>query len=213
MRKKCKIKFRKEDKLPISLKVDSLEPWYVPCREELQSDLHQAKMTECYRYLRLFWERKRHSNILVSGSSGTGKTSFIKQISNNLGKSEARVASKYLNCVTLKGKKFDVVRKMLESALDELSYLAPSLMLLDNIDTIVGQEDTERPDFSCRTLATWLRSVLTSEVKYSNISVIATAVAPDSIHELLQSSQGSVSRSKLLQYSEKLMIEYQCCQL
>ena len=156
-------------------------------------------MTECYRYLRGFWERRRPSNILVSGSSGTGKTSFIKQISDHLGKSEAKVASKYLNCVTLKGKKFDVVRKMLESALEELSYLAPSLMLLDNIDSIVGREDAERPDYSCRTLATWLRSVLTSDCsdgKYSDISVIATAVSPDSIHEVLQSCQGSVSFRK-----------------
>ena len=196
MRKNCKIKFKKEDKLPISLKVDSLEPWYVPSREDLQSDLHQAKMTECYRYLRGFWERRRHSNILVSGSSGTGKTSFIKQISNHLGQSEAKVASKYLNCVTLKGKKFDVVRKTLESALEELSYLAPSLMLLDNVDSIVGREDTERPDYTCRTLATWLRSALTRDGKYSEISVIATAVGSDSIHELLQSSQGSVAFRK-----------------
>ena len=196
MRKNCKVKFKREDKLPISLKVDSLKPWYVPCREELQSDLHQAKMTECYRYLRGFWERRRHSNILVSGSSGTGKTSFIKQISNHLGQSEAKVASKYLNCVTLKGKKFDVVRKTLESALEELSYLAPSLMLLDNVDSIVGREDTERPDYTCRTLATWLRSALTRDGKYSEISVIATAVGSDSIHELLQSSQGSVAFRK-----------------
>ena len=196
MRKKCKIKFRKEDKLPISLKVDSLEPWYVPCREELQSDLHQAKMTECSRYLRGFWRRSRHSNILVSGNSGTGKTSFIKQISNNLGKSQAKVASKYLNCVTLKGKKFEVVRKMLEGALEELSYLAPSLLLLDNVDSLVGREDPDRPDYNCRTLATWLRSALTSPGKYSEISVIATAVGPDSVHELLQSSQGSVTFRK-----------------
>ena len=196
MRKNCKVKFKREDKLPISLKVDSLKPWYVPCREELQSDLHQAKMTECYRYLRGFWERRRHSNILVSGSSGTGKTSFIKQISNHLGQSEAKVASKYLNCVTLKGKKFDVVRKTLESALEELSYLAPSLMLLDNVDSIMGREDTERPDYTCRTLATWLRSVLTRDGKYWEISVVATAVGSDSIHELLQSSQGSVAFRK-----------------
>ena len=196
MRKKFKIKFRKEDKLPISLKVDSLEPWYVPCREELQSDLHQAKMTECSRYLRGFWLRTRHSNILVSGNSGTGKTSFIKQISNNLGKSQAKVASKYLNCVTLKGKKFEVVRKMLEGALEELSYLAPSLLLLDNVDSLVGREDPDRPDYNCRTLATWLRSALTSPGKYSEISVIATAVGPDSLHELLQSSQGSVTFRK-----------------
>ena len=196
MRKNCKVKFKREDKLPISLKVDSLKPWYVLCREELQSDLHQAKMTECYRYLRGFWERRRHSNILVSGSSGTGKTSFIKQISNHLGQSEAKVASKYLNCVTLKGKKFDVVRKTLESALEELSYLAPSLMLLDNVDSIMGREDTERPDYTCRTLATWLRSVLTRDGKYWEISVVATAVGSDSIHELLQSSQGSVAFRK-----------------
>ena len=196
MRKKCKIKFRKEDKLPISLKVDSLEPWYVSCREELQSDLHQAKMTECSRYLRGFWLRTRHSNILVSGNSGTGKTSFIKQISNNLGKSQAKVASKYLNCVTLKGKKFEVVRKMLEGTLEELSYLAPSLLLLDNVDSLVGREDPDRPDYNCRTLATWLRSALTSPGKYSEISVIATAVGPDSLHELLQSSQGSVTFRK-----------------
>ena len=196
MRKKCKIKFRKEDKLPISLKVDSLEPWYVSCREELQSDLHQAKMTECSRYLRGFWLRTRHSNILVSGNSGTGKTSFIKQISNNLGKSQAKVASKYLNCVTLKGKKFEVVRKMLEGTLEELSYLAPSLLLLDNVDSLVGREDPDRPDYNCRTLATWLRSALTSPGKYSEISVIATAVGPDSVHELLQSSQGSVTFRK-----------------
>ena len=196
MRKKCKIKFRKEDKLPISLKVDSLEPWYVSCREELQSDLHQAKMTECSRYLRGFWLRTRHSNILVSGNSGTGKTSFIKQISDNLGKSQAKVASKYLNCVTLKGKKFEVVRKMLEGTLEELSYLAPSLLLLDNVDSLVGREDPDRPDYNCRTLATWLRSALTSPGKYSEISVIATAVGPDSVHELLQSSQGSVTFRK-----------------
>ena len=196
MRKKCKIKFRKEDKLPISLKVDSLELWYVSCKEELQSDLHQAKMTECSRYLRGFWLRTRHSNILVSGNSGTGKTSFIKQISDNLGKSQAKVASKYLNCVTLKGKKFEVVRKMLEGALEELSYLAPSLLLLDNVDSLVGREDPDRPDYNCRTLATWLRSALTSPGKYSEISVIATAVGPDSLHELLQSSQGSVTFRK-----------------
>ena len=196
MRKKCKIKFRKEDNLPISLKVDSLELWYVSCKEELQSDLHQAKMTECSRYLRGFWLRTRHSNILVSGNSGTGKTSFIKQISDNLGKSQAKVASKYLNCVTLKGKKFEVVRKMFEGALEELSYLAPSLLLLDNVDSLVGREDPDRPDYNCRTLATWLRSALTSPGKYSEISVIATAVGPDSLHELLQSSQGSVTFRK-----------------
>jgi len=197
LRKNCKVRFKREDRLAIDLKVSSLDSsWYVSCGGELLSDLHQSRLMEAQQYLRGFSGKKRHSNILVTGSSGTGKTTFIKQISESLGRSEERLASKYFNCVSLKGKRFDVVRKLVVTSLDMLEHQGPSLMLLDNLDCLVGREEEERPDHHATTLATWLRSLLTGEASFTNVAVLATAQSSDSLHDILQSSRGSITFRK-----------------
>ena len=197
LRKNCKVKYKRTETLPLDLKYSSIDgSWYVHGREEPLSDLHRSSILECEKFLQGFSLRKRHSNLLVTGSSGTGKTTFLKQISSSLGRSSEAVASRYLNCVTLKGKRFDTVRAALEMGLEVLEYQAPGLFLLDNLDCLVGREEEERPDELSRSLASWLHSVLNNQTRYTNIAVLASAQSQDSLHDILQSSRGSITFRK-----------------
>lgn len=76
-------------------------------------------------------------SILVCGEKGSGKTHYLKSILQNYGCYHCEL----LNCKQLYGKRPEAVRKRLNELLNDALDKQPSIIALDDIDSIVAKDD------------------------------------------------------------------------
>ena len=184
--------FVKEEKPDFPLKISNLTHCCVNIQEKLEPTFRKKEIEDCLKYLKKLPKSNRHFNILVCGNSGSGKSSFVKQVATKMNLSDQFWASKIINCVTLKGKRTDTIKKQLESVLDELDYLSPGILILDNLDTIVPVEEEENPFDPNKSLASWICSILLHDTRYKGVSIIATVKSSSCLHQELQSTRGNI---------------------
>ena len=188
---KFSVKIIRAEKLKLRLDISSLhDPTEAEKKKnKLESTFQRCKLEDSIMYLQKLPTSNRHFNLLVTGNSGTGKTCFVQRLAAELGDGWA---VKSLNCVTLKGKRVEAVTKQVEACLQELEARAPGMLILDNLDTIAPCEEEDRPDDHSKNIASWLLGVLLHHQKYFKVSIIVTAKSTFSLHDLLQSTRGSL---------------------
>ena len=192
-----KAKFDRDSKRTEDFKFSSIDSCFVKNESKIEPNIHSEKLKECLQYLNSnFLTTKdvgRHSHLLVSGNSGTGKTCFVKELTSLLGSSGNAVASKITNCISLKGKRGDMVKKQIETNLEELEYKAPGVYILDNLDSLMPAVEEDRPDEHSTTLAAWLAHLLTDTASRSTrVAVIATVKSSETLNDRLCSVRGSL---------------------
>uniref|UniRef100_A0A4X2M696 Peroxisomal biosis factor 1 n=1 Tax=Vombatus ursinus TaxID=29139 RepID=A0A4X2M696_VOMUR len=137
----------------------------------------------------------RNGAVLVTGVKGSGKSTLAKAICKEaFDRLDAHM--EVIDCKALRGKRPENVQKVLEAAFSEAIWRQPSVVLLDDLDHIVGvstmPEQEHGPNaVQSQRLAYALRDMIKEIMAMGSlIAVIATSQTQHSLHPLLVSAQG-----------------------
>ncbi len=134
----------------------------------------------------------RPAHLLVLGEAGVGKTTFLERLACRLASSPSAVVSRRLNCVLLKGKRPEVVRKKLEETVADLRRRRPALLILDSLDSMLPDQDAAAAEdgmSAVQSLTLSLRELLkrlVSEDLGGGVVVAASALSLSHLHEELR---------------------------
>ncbi|XP_075443466.1 peroxisomal ATPase PEX1 isoform X2 [Ascaphus truei] len=138
----------------------------------------------------------RSGAILIYGAKGSGKSTLAKAVCKEaFEKLEAHVEE--IDCKLLKGKTFENMRQTLEEAFAEAAWRQPSVLLLDDLDYIVGVPSTPELEQSpeaaqSKHLAHVLKDMMKEIISVGTlIAVVATSRSEHSLSPILISVQGN----------------------
>ncbi|XP_015264114.1 PREDICTED: peroxisome biogenesis factor 1, partial [Gekko japonicus] len=138
----------------------------------------------------------RSGGILVTGAKGSGKSTLAKALCKEaFDRLDAHV--EVIDCKALKGKRLENIRKKLEEAFLEAVWRQPSVILLDDLDHMVGIPLTPEHENSPEAVqSTRLAHVLKDLIKEATctrslITLIATSPSEQLLHPSIVSAQGN----------------------
>ncbi|XP_044775850.1 peroxisome biogenesis factor 1 isoform X2 [Neomonachus schauinslandi] len=137
----------------------------------------------------------RNGALLFTGGKGTGKSTLAKAVCKEASDIlDAHV--EIVDCKTLRGKRLENVQKTLELAFSEVAWRQPSVILLDDLDLIVGRpavpEHEHGPEaMQSQRLAHALSDMMKEFISMGSlVALIATSQFQHSLHPSLVSAQG-----------------------
>ncbi|XP_008147356.2 peroxisomal ATPase PEX1 [Eptesicus fuscus] len=137
----------------------------------------------------------RNGAILLTGGKGSGKSTLAKAICKEAFDTlDAHV--EMVDCKVLRGKRLESIQKTLEAAFSEAAWRQPSVVLLDDLDLIVGlpaaPEQERGPEMvQSHRLAHALNNILKEFISMGSlVALIATSQSQHSLHPSLVSPQG-----------------------
>ncbi|NXH20980.1 PEX1 factor, partial [Bucco capensis] len=138
----------------------------------------------------------RSGGVLLTGGKGSGKSTLAKAICKEaFQRLDAHV--EVIDCKALRGKRLVTIRKIVEEAFLEAVWRQPSILVMDDLDHIVGAPSTAEHENSPETVqSTRLAYVLKDLIKEvismgSLIAFIATSQSEHSLHPSLLAAQGT----------------------
>ncbi|XP_058152958.1 peroxisomal ATPase PEX1 [Dasypus novemcinctus] len=137
----------------------------------------------------------RNGALLLTGEKGSGKSTLAKAICKEaFDMLDAHV--EIVDCKALQGKRLENIQKTLEMAFREAVWRQPSVVLLDDLDLIVGRpalpEHEHSPDtVQSLRLAHALNDMIKEFISMGSlVALIATSQSQHSLHPLVVSAQG-----------------------
>ncbi|XP_076980043.1 peroxisomal ATPase PEX1 isoform X2 [Tamandua tetradactyla] len=137
----------------------------------------------------------RNGALLLTGGKGSGKSTLAKAICKEaFDMLDAHV--EIVECKALRGKRLKNIQKTVEMAFTEAVWRQPSVVLLDDLDLIVGlptlPEHEHSPDaVQSLRLAHALNDMIKEFISMGSlVALIATSQSQHSLHPLLVSAQG-----------------------
>ncbi|XP_072781624.1 peroxisomal ATPase PEX1 isoform X2 [Taeniopygia guttata] len=138
----------------------------------------------------------RSGGVLLTGGKGSGKSTLAKAICKEaFTRLDAHV--EVIDCKALRGKRLVNIRKHVEEAFLEAAWRQPSILLMDDLDHIVGVPSTPEHENSPETvqsnrLAYVLKDLMKEVISMGSlIALIATSQSEHSLHPSLVSAQGT----------------------
>ncbi|KAJ7396785.1 hypothetical protein BTVI_140975 [Pitangus sulphuratus] len=138
----------------------------------------------------------RSGGVLLTGGKGSGKSTLAKAICREaFDRLDAHV--EVIDCKALRGKRLVNIRKNVEEAFLEAAWRQPSILLMDDLDHIVGVPSTPEHENSPETvqsnrLAYVLKDLIKEVISMGSlIALIATSESEHSLHPSLVSAQGT----------------------
>ncbi|XP_009863346.1 PREDICTED: peroxisome biogenesis factor 1 [Apaloderma vittatum] len=138
----------------------------------------------------------RSGGLLLTGGKGSGKSTLAKAICREaFDRLDAHV--EVIDCKALRGKRLVNIRKNMEEAFLEAAWRQPSILLMDDLDHIVGVPSTPEHENSPETvqssrLAYVLKDLIKEVISMGSlIALIATSQSEHSLHPSLVSAQGT----------------------
>ncbi|XP_076671558.1 peroxisomal biogenesis factor 1 isoform X3 [Andrena cerasifolii] len=162
----------------------------------------ETVLAKCYLSLdlslglrtRLHFEYDRE-NILISGEVGSGKTTVCKILTEYLRSAPYFVHTHSIDCRSLKGKKAEILQKTLTAALTECAYYQPSVLFLDDLESITNasmNDEENSPDaINAARIADMLVNTVTQYQEAHYVSTIATCAGVNRIGQKLRPARGS----------------------
>ncbi|XP_008570466.1 PREDICTED: peroxisome biogenesis factor 1 [Galeopterus variegatus] len=137
----------------------------------------------------------RNGALLLTGGKGSGKSTLAKAICKEACDTlDAHV--EIVDCKALRGKRLENIQKTVEAAFSEAAWRQPAVVLLDDLDLIVGlpavPEREHSPDaVQGQQLAHALNDIVKEFIAMGSlVALIATSQSQHSLHPLLVSAQG-----------------------
>ncbi|XP_065522445.1 peroxisomal ATPase PEX1 isoform X3 [Lathamus discolor] len=138
----------------------------------------------------------RSGGVLLTGGKGSGKSTLAKAICKEaFDRLDAHV--EVIDCKALRGKRLANIRKNMEEAFLEAAWRQPSILLMDDLDHIVGVPSTPEHENSpeavqSNRLAYVLKDLIKEVISMGSlIALIATSQSEHSLHPSLVSAQGT----------------------
>lgn len=147
---------------------------------------------------------------LLHGSKGSGKTSLLETIAQNLSSFPYFFHFQFVSLKQYKGKKMETVEKKLLLVFREAVFRRPSVIVLDDLDSLVPSKGIEEQNFGPlydhnMQMVNMLKGLLddllqfcyedndlfpSDNLKKGGVMVIATSLLRNSVHPLLVNPQG-----------------------
>ncbi|KAF4019919.1 hypothetical protein G4228_011980 [Cervus hanglu yarkandensis] len=149
------------------------------------------------------WEKKKEKSIFLLSTNllqkmtiqGSGKSTLAKAI----GKEAFDILDAHveiIDCKALRGKRLENIQKTLAAAFSEALWRQPSVVLLDDLDLVVGRSALPEHEHGLEAvqsqrLAHALNDVVKEFISMGSlVALIATSQSQHSLHPLLVSAQG-----------------------
>ncbi|XP_076762251.1 peroxisomal biogenesis factor 1 isoform X2 [Xylocopa sonorina] len=133
-------------------------------------------------------------NILISGEIGSGKTTTCEMLINHLRSSPNFVHTHMLDCRSLKGKKAEMMQKIITTSLIECIYYQPSVLFLDDLESITNasmNDEENTPDaINAARITDILVNTVTQCQENYQVSVVATCTSVNRIGQKLRPARG-----------------------
>ncbi|KOC60225.1 Peroxisome biogenesis factor 1, partial [Habropoda laboriosa] len=133
-------------------------------------------------------------NILISGEAGSGKTTICKILAKYLQSAPYFVHTHMIDCRSLKGKKAEMLQKIITTALTECTYHAPSVLFLDDLESITNastNDEENTPDaINAARITDILVNTVTQYQETHRVSLVATCAGVNRIGQKLRPARG-----------------------
>ncbi|KAF7298025.1 putative peroxisomal biogenesis AAA ATPase pex1 [Mycena chlorophos] len=131
------------------------------------------------------------SSILLTGRSGSGKTSIVRSVAKRLQSDpQALSYTLYVDVSRIANQPLPVVKSLLSYWLDKAIWHRPSVLILDNIEKLLGAEAEHADSFRTRQITELFISIYSSSARSNRtdsrgVVLLATAASPASLHPRL----------------------------
>lgn len=121
--------------------------------------------------------------VLVTGTHGSGKTSVVKTVLNNV--KSSFIYTMEVNCSEISDERIPVFKEMLQKWFDEAAWHGPSLIFFDDLDRLIPAEVEHADSTRSRHLAELFVSMAQIACQRHPIMMMATAQQQQSLHPAL----------------------------
>ncbi|KAJ8684244.1 hypothetical protein QAD02_020036 [Eretmocerus hayati] len=188
------------------------DEWTQPTSEEhddlsllIQStvqNVFSSAVNDCERVLSLslgFYDLPNldydRENILIRGASGSGKTTLCKLLLRIFRNAPRFTHTCFVDCRSLKGKKVEVIQKLFLTELSHAVYYQPSILFLDDIESITCANSNNDEVTADSTNAARISDVIFNLIREYQcqhyISVVATCTDFCKVGKKLREARGS----------------------
>ncbi|KAG7699423.1 hypothetical protein KL948_001853 [Ogataea haglerorum] len=168
------------EKLPIfELGDDRLQPESFVERQDEPKDLSVVGHKELIA--RLVRSVRYGHNCVLSGASGSGKTTLISEVVHRLITLHGYY-SKTINCETVSNDNFHAIKTTLDDAIKEANWHAPSLLVFENLDSLIPQEVEHGDSGLSRQVSELMVSSLKSLTREREISLLCSSKSKEALN-------------------------------
>ncbi|XP_076222599.1 peroxisomal biogenesis factor 1 isoform X2 [Nomia melanderi] len=134
-------------------------------------------------------------NILISGDVGSGKTTVCKMLCEYLENPPYFVHTQMIDCRSLKGKKVEMLQKIITTILGECAYYQPSVLFFDDLESITNasaNDEENTPDaINAARISDMLINTVSQYQESYHVSIVATCAGVNRIGQRLRPAKGS----------------------
>ncbi|KAL6424824.1 hypothetical protein ACFW04_010032 [Cataglyphis niger] len=138
--------------------------------------------------------RYDRENILICGDLGSGKTTICKILIERYREAPCFAHTHTIDCRSLKGKKVETLQKIIISAMNECVYYQPSILFLDDLESItnasLNDEENTIDATNASRITDMLFNIVTQYQECHYISIVATCVNVNKIGSKLRPARG-----------------------
>ncbi|XP_018312210.1 peroxisome biogenesis protein 1 [Mycetomoellerius zeteki] len=139
--------------------------------------------------------RYDRENILICGAMGSGKTTIYKKLIECYCEAPCFVHTHVIECRSLKGKKVETMQKIITSVMNECVYYQPSILFLDDLESITNASLNDEENTIDATNASRITDMLINTVtqyqEFHYISIVATCADVSKIGSRLRPTRGA----------------------
>ncbi|KAF7315231.1 putative peroxisomal biogenesis AAA ATPase pex1 [Mycena indigotica] len=149
--------------------------------------VHGGKLRECSSPLSTN-KKNPVSSVLITGRSGSGKTSIVRSVAKRLQENSTALAyTLYVDVARVSNQPIPVVKALLTYWFEKAVWHRPTVLILDNLEKLVGAEAEHADSFRTRQITELFVALFSSSARSSHpnskgVVLIATAASPASLH-------------------------------